>query len=45
MQSEFASDPITMRVAPTERVWPGDQVPVKVDKDRVHLFDRSNAAI
>ena len=45
LQGDFAPEPITMRVAPTEYVRPGDQVPVSIDKNWVHIFDQANRAI
>ena len=45
MNTDFASNPITMRVSPTNSVKPGDQVPVSFDRTGIHLFSSDGAVL
>ena len=38
LQTEFSPDPVTMRIPPERRMQPGDEVPVRVERTRLHLF-------
>ena len=45
LQTEFSAEPVTMRVSPERRVRSGDVVPVRVERDRFHLFGESGVAL
>ena len=36
--TEISADPVTIRVSPEQRVQPGDEMPVRVERGRFHLF-------
>ena len=40
LQTEISTDPVTIRVSPEQRVQPGDEMPVRVERDRFHLFEQ-----
>ena len=45
LQTDFASDPVTMRIAPELHIRAGDEIPVRVERERVHLFGRRGAVM
>ena len=45
MQSDFSNAPITMRVPPELNVHAGEEIPVRVDRRRIHLFDAEGSAV
>ena len=38
LQTDFSADPITIRISPERRVRPGDTLPIRVERERFHLF-------
>ena len=38
LQTDFSADPVTIRISPEQQVRPGDELPVRVERGRFHLF-------
>ena len=45
LQTEFSTDPVTIRVSPEQRVRAGDVVPVRVERGRFHLFGTTGTVV
>ena len=45
LQTEFSTDPVTMRVSPEQRVRAGDVMPVRVERGRFHLFGATGTVL
>ena len=38
LQTDFSAEPVTVRISPDRSVRPGDDLPVRVERKRFHLF-------
>ena len=45
LQTEFTAEPITIRISEQPAVQPGDEVPVRVGRERFHLFGEAGAIL
>lgn len=45
LQTEFSNEPITMRFEPEQKIRVGDQVPVAIGKDKLHVFNAEGQAL
>ena len=45
LQTDFSAEPITVRIAPEQPVRPGDELPVRVERRRFHLFGAAGTAL
>ena len=45
LQTEFSADPVTIRVSPERQVRPGDELPIRVERERFHLFGATGIAL
>ena len=42
LQTEFSADPITVRLSPQQAIRPGDDLPIRVERGRFHLFEATS---
>ena len=45
LQTEFSADPITIRISTAQGIQPGDEVPIRVERERFHLFGTTGAVL
>ena len=45
LQTDFSADPVTIRTSPQRQVQPGDDLPVRVERGRFHLFGAAGTAL
>ena len=45
LQTEFSAEPVTIKIAEQPVVRPGDEVPVRVGRERFHLFAETGAVL
>ena len=45
LQTEFSAEPVTIRLSEERGVQPGDEVPVRVARERFHLFGETGAVL
>ena len=45
LQTDFSAEPVTIRISAGQGVHPGDELPVRVEQERFHLFRAAGAAI
>ena len=45
LRTDFSADPITVRIASEPSVRPGDELPVRIERGRFHLFGAAGAAL
>ena len=45
LQTEFSAEPVTIRIAEQPVVQPGDEVPIRVARERIHLFAETGAIL
>ena len=45
LQTEFSAEPVTIRISAQPGVQPGDEVPVRVERERFHLFGETGAIL
>ena len=45
LHTEFSGDPVTIRIASERQVCPGDELPVRVERERFHLFGATGAVL
>ena len=45
LQTEFSAEPVTIKLAEEALVRPGDEVPVRVARERFHLFAETGAVL
>ena len=45
LQTEFSAEPVTIRISEQPVVQPGDEVPVRVGRERFHLFAETGAVL
>ena len=45
LQTAFSAEPVTIKIPEQPVVHPGDEVPVRIGRERFHLFDESGAAL
>ena len=45
LQTDFSADPITIRISPERRVRPGDDLPIRVEQKRFHLFGATGGVL
>ena len=45
LQTDFSADPVTIRLSAGLHVRPGDELPIRVARERFHLFGASGAVI
>ena len=45
LQTGFSVDPITIRISPERQVRPGDDLPIRVERERFHLFGATGAVL
>ena len=45
LQTGFSVDPITIRISPERQVRPGDDLPIRVERVRFHLFGATGAVL
>ena len=45
LQTEFSAEPVTIRISEQPAVQPGDEVPVRVGRERFHLFAETGAIL
>ena len=45
LQTEFSAEPVTIKIPEQPVVHPGDEVPVRITRDRYHLFAETGAAL
>ena len=45
LQADFSAEPVTIRVSAGQGVHPGDELPVRVERERFHLFCAAGTAI
>ena len=45
LQTDLSADPITIRISPQRQVRPGDDLPVRVERERFHLFGAAGTVL
>ena len=45
LQTDASASPITMRAPPSRKPEPGDRLPIRFDRSRIHLFDTGGCVI
>ena len=45
LQTDFSADPITIRISPERRVFSGEDLPIRVERERFHLFGGTGAVL
>ena len=45
VQTNFSADPVTVRIPPGQRVQPGDELPLRVERKRFHLFGETGSVL
>ena len=45
LQTGFSADPVTIRISPERQVRPGDDLPIRVERERFHLFGATGAVL
>ena len=45
LQTDFSADPVTIRISPERQVRPGDDLPIRVQRERFHLFGATGALL
>lgn len=45
LQTEFSADPVTIRISPEQYVQLGDEMPVRVERERFHLFGATGVVL
>ena len=45
LQTDFSADPVTIRISPERQVGPGDNLPIRVERERIHLFGASGTVL
>ena len=45
LQTDFSADPVTIRISPERQVRPGDDLPIRVERERFHLFGATGAVL
>ena len=45
LQTDFSTDPVSIRISPERHVQPGDEFPVRVERERFHLFGATGAVL
>ena len=45
LQTDFSAEPVTIRVSPEQRVRAGDALPIRVERERFHLFGETGAVL
>ncbi|MCY4480940.1 MAG: TOBE domain-containing protein [Rhodospirillales bacterium] len=45
LQTEFTAEPVTIKLSEQPAVRPGDEVPVRVGRERFHLFGEAGTVI
>ena len=45
IQTDFSAEPVTIRISAQQGVRPGDELPVRVERERFHLFCAAGTAI
>ena len=45
LQTEFSAEPVTIKIAEQPVVQPGDEVPIRVGRERFHLFAETGAVL
>ena len=45
LQTEFTAEPVTIKLSEDALVRPGDEVPVRVGRERFHLFGETGATL
>ena len=45
LQTDFSADPVTIRISPERHVLPGDEMPVRVERERFHLFGATGVVL
>ena len=45
LQTDFSADPITIRISPERRVRPGDDLQIRVEQKRFHLFGATGGVL
>ena len=45
LQTEFSAEPVTIKIAEQPVVRPGDEIPVRVARQRFHLFAETGVVL
>ena len=45
LQTDFSAEPVTIRIPAQPGVQPGDELPVRVERERFHLFAETGAVL
>ena len=45
LQTDFSCAPVTMRIPPELNIHAGEEIPVRVERRRFHLFDATGSVI
>ena len=45
LQTDFSGDPVTIRTSPQRQVRPGDDLSIRVERERFHLFGATGAVL
>ena len=45
LQTDFSAEPVTIKLTEQPTVQPGDEVPIRVGRERVHLFAETGAVL
>ena len=45
LQTDFSTDPVTLRITQNRYLQTGDEVPVRMDRERIHIFGPTGAVL
>ena len=45
LQTDFSADPVTIRISPQRQVGPGDDLSIRVERERFHLFGATGTVL
>ena len=45
LQTDFSADSVTVRISPGPHIRPGDELPVRVERERFHLFGATGGVL
>ena len=45
LQTGFSADPVTIRISPERQIRSGDDLPIRVERERFHLFGATGAVL
>ena len=45
LQTGFSAEPVTIRISPERQIRPGEDLPIRVERERFHLFGTTGAVL